>query len=104
MEDRNITCADCGKSFVFTVSEQQFYKERGFENEPRRCKNCRDSRRSGRGGNRGMGGQRKFHEVTCADCGKVTQVPFKPTGEKPVYCRDCFGKYKSDQGQERHRD
>lgn len=29
-------------------------------------------------------------DVTCEKCGKETTVPFKPTGEKPVYCRDCF--------------
>jgi CxxC-x17-CxxC domain-containing protein len=29
-------------------------------------------------------------DVTCESCGKDTQVPFKPTGGKPVYCRDCF--------------
>lgn len=35
---------------------------------------------------------REEHEVTCADCGQQTTVPFKPTGDRPVYCRDCFAK------------
>lgn len=39
-------------------------------------------------------GPREEHEVTCADCGAQTTVPFKPTGERPVYCRDCFSKHK----------
>ncbi len=90
MEDRTITCRNCGKPFTFTVSEQQFYKEKGFEHDPVRCKNCRDTRKSSRGG----GGPRQMHTVTCSDCGKETQVPFKPTGEKPVYCRDCFNKHR----------
>jgi len=32
----------------------------------------------------------EMHEATCAKCGKQCQVPFKPTGDKPVYCSDCF--------------
>lgn len=35
---------------------------------------------------------RQMHKVKCADCGTTCEVPFKPTGNKPVYCRDCFGK------------
>ena len=33
---------------------------------------------------------RQLYEVTCASCGKKTQVPFKPSGNRPVYCRDCY--------------
>lgn len=29
-------------------------------------------------------------KATCSNCGKECEVPFKPTGSKPVYCRDCF--------------
>jgi CxxC-x17-CxxC domain-containing protein len=45
-----------------------------------------------RGGGRsgGRGGDLQLFDVTCANCGKETQVPFKPTGERPVLCRDCF--------------
>jgi CxxC-x17-CxxC domain-containing protein len=32
-----------------------------------------------------------MHEVTCASCGGVARVPFVPRGDRPVYCRDCFG-------------
>jgi CxxC-x17-CxxC domain-containing protein len=31
-----------------------------------------------------------MHEAICASCGKTCEVPFRPTGEKPVYCDDCF--------------
>ena len=43
MEDKKIKCKDCGKEFDFTVSEQEFYKEHGFDNDPVRCKECRDA-------------------------------------------------------------
>jgi len=48
MEDRTIVCQDCGKDFVFTVGEQEFYKEKGFDNEPKRCKECRDKKKNER--------------------------------------------------------
>lgn len=41
MQDKVIVCKDCGKEFVFTVRDQEFYKEMGFDNEPVRCKECR---------------------------------------------------------------
>ena len=41
MQDKTIVCKDCGKEFVFTVRDQEFYKEKGFDNEPKRCKECR---------------------------------------------------------------
>jgi CxxC-x17-CxxC domain-containing protein len=39
---------------------------------------------------------RQLYEVKCADCGKQTQVPFKPTGDRPVYCRDCYMKKRGE--------
>ena len=39
-------------------------------------------------------GPREMHDVTCADCGEETQVPFKPDGSRPVYCRDCYQKHR----------
>ena len=46
MSDKNITCKDCGKDFLFTEGEQQFFKEKGFENDPVRCPECRKSRKN----------------------------------------------------------
>jgi CxxC-x17-CxxC domain-containing protein len=116
-EDRTITCADCGQEFTFTASEQAFYAEKGFTDAPKRCKACRQSRKAQRntgssygddsyggggyssgGGGGGYGGggggydrpPRQLYDATCADCGKIAQVPFQPTGSRPVYCNDCF--------------
>ena len=44
-EDKTLVCKECGKEFVFTAGEQEFYAERGFQNEPQRCKACRDAGR-----------------------------------------------------------
>ena len=47
-EDKTLVCKECGNEFVFTAGEQEFYAERGFQNEPQRCKACRDARTSPR--------------------------------------------------------
>ena len=46
MEDKTIVCNDCGKEFVFSVGEQEFFKEKGFENDPVRCPECRKARKA----------------------------------------------------------
>ncbi len=45
MKDKTIKCIDCGEKFVFTANEQRFYQEKGFTNEPKRCKSCRDKKK-----------------------------------------------------------
>jgi len=97
-QDKNLTCRDCGAEFAFTASEQEFYAEKGFQNEPGRCPQCRAARKaSNRGGDRGGYGrtERQMYEVTCAECGAPTQVPFKPSSDRPVYCRDCYASKRS---------
>jgi len=86
MEDKTLVCKECGNEFLFTVQEQEFFAEKGFLNEPARCLSCRRARKQA-AANRG---ERQLYTVNCSSCGAETQVPFKPTGIKPVYCRDCF--------------
>ena len=45
-EDKTLVCKECGQEFVFTAGEQEFYAERGFQNDPQRCKSCRDARKA----------------------------------------------------------
>jgi CxxC-x17-CxxC domain-containing protein len=112
--DKTLTCSDCNQSFTFTASEQDFYAERGFT-EPRRCPTCRAARKAqrgdaggssyssgggyGGGGSRSGGagggygaprGPREMFTATCSACGQETEVPFRPTSGKPVYCSACF--------------
>ena len=45
----------------------------------------------GQGG--GYGGRpREMHKATCAECKKECEVPFKPSGDRPIYCKECFAK------------
>lgn len=94
-EDKKLVCADCGNEFIFSADEQAYYAEKGFENEPKRCKPCRGKRKEGRRGFKGArGGPREMHKATCAECGQETEVPFRPTTGKPVYCAACYQKRK----------
>jgi CxxC-x17-CxxC domain-containing protein len=85
--DKVLKCAECGAEFVFTAGEQLFFADRGFKNEPKRCKNCKSKRGQSAGG---QGRQRVETTTVCSQCGKETTVPFKPTQGRPVYCRECF--------------
>ena len=118
--DQVLTCVDCGIDFVFSASEQEFFAQKGFSSAPKRCSSCRAQRRAsgtsggssyGSGGSSyGSGGSsygsgggssysggggysrgpREMFDAVCARCGKDTQVPFRPSGARPVYCSDCF--------------
>lgn len=52
----------------------------------------------GRGGDRGSRGPMEMHQATCADCGKSCEVPFRPSGSKPVFCSNCFKSKDKDGG------
>ncbi|MFZ7103975.1 MAG: zinc-ribbon domain containing protein [Peptococcaceae bacterium] len=88
--DKTLTCKDCGSDFIFSAGEQEFYAEKGFQNEPQRCTSCRKARKQHQ--NNSGRQQRQMFTAICSSCGVETQVPFKPNGTKPVYCRDCFQK------------
>ena len=76
-EDKTLVCKDCGNEFVFTAGEQEFYAERGFTNEPKRCKACRDAKRGG--------APRQEREI-----------PFQPREGRPIYCSACYAKMKEE--------
>lgn len=105
MADKTLTCRDCGNTFTFTEGEQEFYSQKGYS-EPGRCPDCRAAKKASRdgygsysggygGGGYNSGGgygrsERTMTQVVCSNCGKDTEVPFVPRGDRPVYCSDCF--------------
>ncbi len=95
-QDKSIQCSDCSATFTFTAQEQEFFQSKGYTNEPKRCPSCRQVRKQERYGNSGpgYGSPRQMFPAVCAECGKDTQVPFEPRGDKPVYCSDCYRKVK----------
>jgi CxxC-x17-CxxC domain-containing protein len=95
--DRTLTCIDCAAEFVHSAEDQEYYAQKGFASDPKRCPSCRASRRSMRENgevagpsNGGNGGPREYFAVVCSRCGNQAQVPFKPHMDRPVYCSDCF--------------
>jgi CxxC-x17-CxxC domain-containing protein len=116
MPDKILTCRDCGANFTFTTSEQDFFTSKGFTNQPGRCPNCRSARKetrdttlsgghyNGRGNNGGGGYDRREQQMfpaVCGQCGKQTQVPFQPRGDRPVYCSLCFEAQRGRSGTQR---
>jgi CxxC-x17-CxxC domain-containing protein len=92
-QDKVLKCGECGAEFVFTAGEQMFFADKGFKNEPKRCKVCKAKRVETPA--QGNSSQRTETKTTCSQCGKETTVPFKPTQGRPVYCRECFQQRRS---------
>ena len=103
--DRTLTCVDCGVEFIHSAADQEFYAEKGFVSDPKRCPSCRASRRRHarddrlrRPRDRGPARLRAWRlpppastsRSSARECGNAAQVPFKPRMDKPVYCSDCF--------------
>ena len=93
-EDTNIGCIDCGKDFVWTVGEQIFFRDKGLQNPPKRCKECKLAKNERLNAilNSNKTGIKQKIEVAvhCAKCNGYTTVPFYPSQGRPVYCRSCF--------------
>lgn len=91
-QDKMLKCVDCGADFVFTSGEQLFFHDKRFTNEPKRCRACKTKRVSvlGAATVRHQGTPRTEIRAVCAQCGKETTLPFRPTQGRPVLCRDCF--------------
>ena len=85
-QDETLVCKECGKEFVFTAGEQEFYQQKGFQNKPKSCKACRDARKNAEKATR------EYFTTVCAECGGEAKVTFQPSSDRPVYCSECFEK------------
>ncbi len=92
-EEHEVTCAECGTQTTVP------FKPTG--DRPVLCRDCFSKNRPARSGDRRGGGgggggrfndrgSREMHEAVCSNCGKQTEVPFKPTPGRDVFCRECF--------------
>jgi CxxC-x17-CxxC domain-containing protein len=89
-QDRTLKCVDCGADFIFTAGEQLFFHDKQFRNEPKRCKPCKAKRLAIVGAPQRQGHMRIETPAVCSQCGKATTVPFRPTQNRPILCRECF--------------
>ncbi len=86
MSDK-LVCRACGNEFMFEVDEKLLYEKMGFANMPGRCKVCRGSDKALKVA---VKPEKETYSAICDECGRETQLPFKPKGDKPVYCKACF--------------
>lgn len=93
--DKVLKCIDCGQDFIFTAGEQLFFHDKQFKNDPKRCKYCKGKRLQALGVVPSTTSPKVETLIVCANCGKETKVPFKPTQGRPVLCRDCFQQKKT---------
>ena len=92
--DKTLQCFECSASFTFSGEEQEFFANKGYTNEPKRCPTCREARRASRNSSGGYRPRREMYPAVCAECGKETEVPFEPRQGRAVYCSDCYNKVK----------
>ena len=93
-QDKTLQCSDCGATFTFSAEEQEFFAQKGYTNEPKRCLACRQARRTRSYGTEGYRSPRRMFPAVCSQCGKETEVPFEPREGRPVYCSECYAKVK----------
>jgi len=82
--DKTLVCRDCGREFIFSAGEQEFYAEHDFGTEPTRCADCRREKK--------RRARRDIYEAVCARCGNAAVLAFEPRHDIPIYCRECYEK------------
>lgn len=94
IQDQNLKCNDCEETFVWTIGEQTFFRDKGLKNPPKRCKPCKKAKTHRIEAvltAQAEGIKQKIEVIVdCAKCGDVTTVPFYPSQGRPVFCRSCF--------------
>ncbi|NNE99647.1 MAG: hypothetical protein HKN25_11565 [Pyrinomonadaceae bacterium] len=89
--DEHIICSDCDKEFVWSAGEQEFFRDKGLQNPPKRCKPCKKAKNARITALNSSDSRHKIEvHVNCAECGANTTVPFYPSQGRPVFCRSCF--------------
>jgi len=100
-QDTSIQCSDCGATFTFSAAEKELFTSIGHNYAPKRCPSCRQARKT-----RQYGDSTNSHSsdsynhiprhqmfpTVCTECGRNIRIPFKPYGDLPVYCDDCYRK------------
>lgn len=88
-QDKTLKCKDCNKEFTWTTGEQEFFAQKGFDRAPIRCPECRKKKKEQHQQKETKG---ELSEITCSECGKKTEVDFKPRNPQDILCSQCFEK------------
>lgn len=86
-EGEKLNCKICGKEFIFSKGEQEFFAQKGLKNIPKTCPECREARRSG---------EDVKLNIKCEKCGK-TGVFRKKIEAKQILCAECYTKQKESE-------
>jgi CxxC-x17-CxxC domain-containing protein len=107
--DRTLVCKECGQEFTFTAGEQEFFQQKGFTQDPKRCAQCRARRRRLREQERAYRPARsprerryshpqeqevRKYKISCARCRGMGEVNFEPDPSRPIYCKSCYRELK----------
>jgi CxxC-x17-CxxC domain-containing protein len=90
LQDQTLKCRDCGKSFVFSARDQEFFAQKGFTNVPTRCRDCRNLRKKNPQDAGGSNKDKSLYKITCKNCGKVGEMATEPRKPGDVLCSECF--------------
>lgn len=93
-QDKKLICKDCSKEFTWTIGEQRFFSQKGFTNPPIRCLDCRKKKKEKVKTDNHIQSREsdQLYEIKCKNCGKVSEIPFKPNQPDNILCSECFEK------------
>jgi len=83
-QDKKLKCEICGKTFIFSKGEQEFFKEKGLTNIPKTCPECRRKKKAG---------EKIIIKQRCSICGKWGSFR-KRIEAQELICDDCYSKIK----------
>ena len=82
-EDQVLVCKECGDKFIWTAGEQQFFRDKGLQNIPKRCKPCGEKFKAQ------LREKHPMNWIHCRKCNKKAEVPFEPKSDD-ILCEECF--------------
>lgn len=85
--DKNISCAECGTTFIWDAAEQAFFAKKGFKNTPTKCRACRAKKKITEELQKS-----KEKEVQCGICGKKGTLTSELSVGEEIFCFDCHVK------------
>ena len=89
-QDKTLKCRDCGKEFVWTSGEQEFFAQKGFDKPPIRCFSCRKKKKDKSQNPVPVKSDGELFTIVCSKCAKKSEVNFKPRNPTGILCSECF--------------
>ena len=91
-QDKTLTCSDCGTQFTFSAAEQEFFRSKGYTNEPKRCPTCRQARKAERTGASGGMKQRQMYPQPVPNAARIRKYLLSPGKADQFIARTALAK------------